>query len=243
MNYSRNLSVSVLSKEESIGIKEEETNLILKTSLNKKHVSINSYYGLLPETSKHAWVRNNHRSRNMPFVMFNPKVNSISEKQKINTKENTHLTKLLEVEEINAQIQNLIAIREQLKKQQPENNTTIIIEGKTESWDEKFLRKLLQYIKNNIGDPELNVASIMSQMHISRTQLHRKLKTLTGLSTTEFIRAIRLKKAEQLLKDNVDSVTQIGYQIGFSDHSYFSKCFKKKYGISPSQYSKKFRLG
>jgi len=77
----------------------------------------------------------------------------------------------------------------------------------------------------------------MKMMHMSRTQLHRKIKEITGLSTTEFIRSIRLREAAKLLKLNSDYVTQVGYQIGFSDHSYFSKCFKKQFGVSPSVYA------
>ncbi len=167
---------------------------------------------------------------------------SLYQKQNINGSINAYLTILLEIEEVNTRIENLIKIREELKKAHQKNDTIIHVSYDTESLDEKFLNKLTNYIKSNLGNNEINVSSIMTQMHISRTQLHRKLKTLTGLSITEFIRTIRLKKAEQLLKQNADSVTQIGYQIGFSDHSYFSKCFKKEYGVSPSQYSKSHQL-
>ncbi len=160
----------------------------------------------------------------------------------INTNDNMGLMKLLKVEEINSRIDDLIKLREELKSQYEINDITLIFNKHTGSWDEKFLFKLFNYIKKNMDNTELNVSSIMSQMHLSRTQLHRKIKALTGLSTTEFIKTVRLKKAEQLLKQNVDSITQISYQIGFSDHSYFSKCFKKEYGISPSEYTKKFQL-
>ncbi len=143
-------------------------------------------------------------------------------------------------EELNTYIENLIAIREKIKKTY-QNNTIVDLSGvKIQTRDQKFLQQASNYIKSNISSPGLNVSTIMSEMHMSRTQLHRKFKALTGLSTTEFIRTIRLKKAAHLLQQNVDSITQIGYQTGFSDHSYFAKCFKKQYGVSPSDYSKEY---
>ena len=67
-------------------------------------------------------------------------------------------------------------------------------------------------------------------------QLHRKLKALTGQSTTEFIRSQRLKLAIKLLKENKISISEIGYTVGFNDPSYFAKCFKQEYGTSPTEY-------
>lgn len=202
---------------------------LTKPILNKKDSTIDSFF-------------DNHCSLQETYIYSHIINNQRLEKQKINTNDNTYLSTFLKIEEINTRIEKLVALREELKKPHQQNEVIIPEHNITKSWDEKFLYRLLQYIKNNLNDPELSVTSILSQMHISRTQLHRKLKTLTGLSTTEFIRTIRLKRAEQLLKQNADSVTQIGYQIGFSDHSYFSKCFKKEYGISPSEYSKKFQF-
>ena len=108
--------------------------------------------------------------------------------------------------------------------------------------DEIFLHTITQYIISNIASPDLNVSRIMRVAHMSRTQLHRKLKSLSGLSTTAFIRCIRLERAAYLLQQNVDNVTQIAYRTGFSDHSYFTKCFKRKYGVSPSDYIRNHKV-
>jgi AraC-like DNA-binding protein len=69
-------------------------------------------------------------------------------------------------------------------------------------------------------------------------QLHRKLKALTGQSTSEFLRSQRLKAAILLIKQEKHSISEIGYAVGFNDPSYFTKCFKQEYGISPSDYLK-----
>ncbi len=74
---------------------------------------------------------------------------------------------------------------------------------------------------------------------MSRMQLHRKLKALTGQTATEFIRTQRVKLAADLLKKSDANVSEIGYTVGFNDHSYFTKCFKELYQCTPSEYSKK----
>jgi len=72
---------------------------------------------------------------------------------------------------------------------------------------------------------------------MSRMQLHRKLKALTGLSASEFIRSQRLKLAAQILKSSDINISEVGYSVGFNDHAYFSKCFKEAYNCTPSEFS------
>jgi AraC-like DNA-binding protein len=77
------------------------------------------------------------------------------------------------------------------------------------------------------------------EINLSRTQLLRKLKALTGLSPNEFIKDLRLKKAADLIRVKADTIAQIGYTVGFNDQSYFAKCFKKQFEVSPSEYNTK----
>jgi AraC-like DNA-binding protein len=79
------------------------------------------------------------------------------------------------------------------------------------------------------------------EIHLSRTQLFRKLKGVTGLSPNEFINNIRLQKAAKLILAKADTVSQIGYSVGFNDQSYFAKRFRKKFGKSPSEFSNQSR--
>jgi len=74
-------------------------------------------------------------------------------------------------------------------------------------------------------------------MNLSRTQLFRKIKALTGLSPNDFIKDIRLKRAAEMIRQKVDIITQIGYAVGFNDQSYFTKCFKKQFGVTPTEFS------
>lgn len=73
-------------------------------------------------------------------------------------------------------------------------------------------------------------------MAMSRANMHRKIKGLTSMSTTEFIKTIRLKKAAQLIENNAGSISEIAYMVGFDNLSYFTRCFKQYYKVSPSEY-------
>jgi transcriptional regulator GlxA family with amidase domain len=110
----------------------------------------------------------------------------------------------------------------------------------TNSIDEKFLENLQDVMDQNLVESDFNTEAFAQAVGMSRMQLHRKLKALTGLSSTEFIRNQRLKLAAQLLKKSEINVSQVGYTVGFNNHSYFTKCFKEQYGCSPSEYIKKF---
>lgn len=107
---------------------------------------------------------------------------------------------------------------------------------KLESHDQKLLKKAIAIVEENIADPQLGVENLALAMSMSRTNLHRKIKSITGFPPSEFIRIIRLRKAAKLILNKVDTVTQIAHQVGFDDYSHFSKVFKKHFGVSPSGY-------
>ena len=106
------------------------------------------------------------------------------------------------------------------------------------SIDEKFLKRAIEIIENNLGDCEFDVSTMTEEMGMSRMQLFRKLKALTDQNPSEFIRTIRLKRAAQLIKKKFGNVAEITYEVGFNNLSYFAKCFKELYGISPSEFAK-----
>jgi AraC-like DNA-binding protein len=105
-----------------------------------------------------------------------------------------------------------------------------------DSLDQTLLKKAIKIVEDNIGDSAFNVESMAKEIGMSRTNLHRKIKGITGFPPSELIRNIRLRKAAVLLLNQTESVSQIGYTVGFEDHSYFSKSFKKQFGVPPSEY-------
>lgn len=108
-----------------------------------------------------------------------------------------------------------------------------------ESYDQKLLKKAISIVDDNISDPHLSVEKMALEMNMSRTSLHRKIKSITGFPPSELIRSIRLRRAAKLIANRVDSATQIALMVGFEDYSHFSKAFKKHFGTSPSGYEER----
>jgi ligand-binding sensor domain-containing protein/signal transduction histidine kinase/DNA-binding response OmpR family regulator len=107
--------------------------------------------------------------------------------------------------------------------------------------DEEFLNKLVNFIEANISNQSLDARLICKEIAISRTILYSKIKSLTGQTVHEFIKAIRLKRSLQLLLEGKLTISQIAFEVGFNSHSYFDKCFAKQYGMGPKEYVSKKR--
>ena len=105
-----------------------------------------------------------------------------------------------------------------------------------QSADEQFLLKVRTAIFSRMSDEQLGVESLAEDMALSRSQLLRKITALTGVSVNELIRTFRLQRAAQLLEKQWGPVSQIAYEVGFSNPSYFAKVFKEQYGVLPSEY-------
>jgi signal transduction histidine kinase/ligand-binding sensor domain-containing protein/DNA-binding response OmpR family regulator len=106
--------------------------------------------------------------------------------------------------------------------------------AKTTTLDNEFIQKTLSFIHENINESDLSVEILAAKLFLSRTQLYRKIKTLTGVSVNEFIRNVRLEKAKELIALGNNTMNEISYKVGFSSPSYFTKCFREKYGHIPT---------
>ncbi len=111
-----------------------------------------------------------------------------------------------------------------------------------ESQDQRLLKKAIEIVENNISDPLFGVEKMAKEIGMSRTNMHRKIKAITGFPPSELIRSIRLRRAAMLIINQADSISQISIAVGFEDHSYFSKSFKKQFGVPPSEYAQSTAL-
>ncbi|MGY6742056.1 MAG: response regulator [Cecembia sp.] len=135
---------------------------------------------------------------------------------------------------VNQLIQERIKLRERYSQELVLRPKDIVIN----SADEKFLLKLQQIIDSKLENPQFSTEDFAIEVGMSRMQLHRKLKSLTGLSATEFIRSERLKMALPLLEKGNLNISEVAYTVGFNDVSYFTKCFKERYQVTPSEFGK-----
>lgn len=105
----------------------------------------------------------------------------------------------------------------------------------TTSIDKEFIQKVLNFINENMSDSDLSVELLASELNLSRSQLYRKIKTLTGQTVNEFLRKTRLQRAKQLLESGSVNVSEVCYKVGFASPSYFTKCFKAHFGVLPTE--------
>lgn len=137
------------------------------------------------------------------------------------------------------QVNNLIKSRESLKKRYSKKFVIEPTQLTYSSVDEELLKKAMSFIENNIDNPDYDVESFVSDMGIGRSLLYQKINEITDMSIKEFILDMRLKRSVQLLENTQFIIAEIAYKVGFNDPKYFSVCFKKHYGVSPSDFKNK----
>lgn len=147
----------------------------------------------------------------------------------------SYLAKPFRTEELEVKIESILSLRRELIRRY-HSGVDLPAENLTHTArDEQFLKQATGVVHAHLEDVDFSVDRFCAEMKVSRTLLHTKLKHITGLSTTEFIRTIRLKKAYVLLKKGNYSVSEVAYACGFNDPNYFSRCFRKMYNVFPSK--------
>jgi AraC-like DNA-binding protein len=102
--------------------------------------------------------------------------------------------------------------------------------------DEQLMERIIKSVNDHLSDSDFGVDTICQDAGISRAHLHRKMKEMTGLPITEFIRNIRLEQAARLLREQKLNITQVAYTVGFSNLGYFSTMFRKHFGVAPRDF-------
>ncbi|WP_424364371.1 two-component regulator propeller domain-containing protein [Maribacter sp.] len=175
------------------------------------------------------------RTSHIPIILLTAKSGEQHEIEGLRTGADAYINKPFNREKLVITVQKLIDLRLKLQKHfsQYLSITPDITITSTES---RFLSQLKKVLDSHISDPDFNSEFFCRQMGMSRTQLHRKLTAIVGMSTTEFIRSQRLKLASDLLLNTDASVSEVAYQVGFSTPSYFNRCFKEYFGKTPSAF-------
>jgi DNA-binding response OmpR family regulator len=196
-----------------------------------------------------AQLKTDERTSHIPIIMLTARTSVETKLEGLENGADDYLTKPFITEELIARVKNLLTQRKKLRERFSQAFAlpppVPIIPAPTEtpapprikSADEKFLQKLTGIIEANLSDPELNVEFIEQEIGMSRVQLYRKIHALTDQTPGEFIRNFRLKKAAELLSQKQGNVSQIAYQVGFTNLSYFTRTFREVYRVTPSQYA------
>ncbi len=186
-------------------------------------------------------LKSNPFTSHIPIILLTAKTSDKDEIEGFETGADAYVVKPFKLHVLKAQLLNIHLQRESLKKRFRNEVITEPADVTVTSADEEFLQKAMAIIEEHMGDSEFNVEALVKEMHISRSKIYLKLKALTGQSSSEFIRTVRLKRAIQLLVQSDFSIKEVMFMTGFNSASYFSKCFKKQFGVVPSEYLKQQR--
>ena len=181
-------------------------------------------------------LKNNNLVSHIPVIMLTALHNTTDKIKGLETGADDYLTKPFNGHELLARIRNLINQREALKKLFANEFRLEPDAPAITSADARFLQRLITTVEENIDNPDLDVTLLGTAAGLSRSQLHRKITALTGQSATAFIRIIRLKRAAQLMEQKAGNISEIMYAVGFDNLSYFSKCFRDVYQMTPTEY-------
>ena len=182
-------------------------------------------------------LKQDDRTNHIPVMLLTGRVDEENEINGLAHGADYYFTKPFNSKLLQLTIHNIIQSREVLKNHY--SGSQISLEPSRvsmSSGDEKFLKSALSCVEENISNPEFSVIELGKGVGLSRMQLYRKLKSVTGQSANEFIREIRLKRAAQLIEERHYTIAEITYEVGFNDLQYFRECFKKHFNVTPSKY-------
>ena len=200
---------------------------------------------VMPEMDGITLLRNikgNANISHVPVIMLTSKSEISDRLEGIKLGADAYLAKPFSLEELHLTIDNLIDNVRRLKGKftgalkQDDKVEKVEVKG----YDEELMERIMKVVNENLSDSDFNVEKMCDEVGVSRTQLHRKLKEMTGVPTSEFLRNIRLNEAARLIREHKINITQVSYMVGFANNSHFSTAFKKYFGMSPTEYAAKF---
>ena len=179
-------------------------------------------------------LKSDEKTSHIPIVLLTAKTGQEIKLLSLEHRADVFLSKPFDPQELKLQMSNLLEIRKSL---QSRRKTLDKETPKAElTKEDAFVLKLRSAIEENLGDDSFGVLQLQRAVGLSRSHLHNKIKALTGLSTTNYIRMVRLQEAKKMFEANTDlNVSEVAYAVGFSNPNYFSSSYTKEFGVNPSQ--------
>jgi DNA-binding response OmpR family regulator len=188
-------------------------------------------------------LKSDERTCHIPVILLTARAGTESRIEGLETGADDFITKPFDPQELLTRIRNLIDQRRKLQERFIKLLSKFGIEhlmeietGEMTSMDQKFMQRIIQTVEQSLSDPEFDTDKLSSSVSLSRMQMHRKLVALTGQTPGRFIRTLRLNRAAEMLRSKTGTVTQIAYDVGFNNLSYFARCFQQQFGVLPSEY-------
>ena len=180
-------------------------------------------------------LKTDQRTSHIPLILLTAKATQGDKLEGLRTGADDYLTKPFHSDELNLRINNLIEKGNKLRAFYSQKERFKPTEVTVNSIDEQFLTKVQELIEDNMEEDQFSVVELSEKLNMSRSQLHRKLKSLTGRGPNQIIRDMRLLRAKELLAKGAGNATEVAFSVGFSSGAYFSKCFSDAFGMTPTE--------
>ncbi len=181
-------------------------------------------------------IRADERTSHIPFILLTARTSIENKLEGLELGADEYMTKPFNIKEVKVRIRNLLEQRKNLRRSFSREVTVQPKNISVTSVDERFLNHALEIMEAHLSDQQFSVERFAEEIGMSRKNLLRKITALTDQSVNEFIRNFRLQRAAQLLAGKSGTVSEVAYQVGFNNLSYFSKCFKELFGVLPNEY-------
>lgn len=181
-------------------------------------------------------VKSDLKTCHIPVIMLTAKASQEHKIEGLEVGADSYIPKPFNKKHLQVRVRKLIESKKRIRIHYRESNDFTDQNDSINKLDQQFLKKACEAIESNFQNYDYGVEELSKDVSLSRVHLYRKIKNLTDLSASEFIRSVKLKKASSLLLESDSSISQIAYQTGFASPSYFSKCFKERFKISPKEY-------
>jgi len=183
-------------------------------------------------------IRNDEKTSHIPVIMLTAKAGLENKLKGLETGTDAYLTKPFKVKELQVRVRKLIQQRQELRDQFSESGLIRTSNITDDSIEKAFLEKAINVVENNFSNEQFNVQKFSDALNMTSSQLNRKLHALLEQSAIQFIIAVRLQHAAELLKHKNKTIAEISYEVGYNDQAYFTRVFKKQFGMSPSEFRK-----
>ena len=174
-------------------------------------------------------------TNHIPVIMLTAKADKESRMEGLDTGADDYVIKPFDTDELLVRVRNLILQRELLRNKFTQNYL-LETDKEEKTMQYKMLREILDAIKHHLGDSDFNLAAFARELHMTRSQLFRKIRSITGTTPNELLRIVKMKHAAHLLRSSDLNVTQVMYEVGLQNTSHFAKSFKKYYGVNPAEF-------
>jgi DNA-binding response OmpR family regulator len=180
-------------------------------------------------------LKNDERTSHIPVILLTALAEKEDKLQGLAVGADDYLVKPFDAQELLVRVRNLLENRSRMRDAYGRTIRLTPGEISVLSLDDAFLKKTITIVNAHLSDQAFSVEQFSHEIFLSRTQLQRKLKALTNLTPGDFIRNLRLQRAKELLEINSGTIAEIADSVGFTNHSYFAKCFQEQFGLLPNQ--------